>query len=211
MDRTSGTVYDLHFYYPVIVEHVTLVAILLLKIWMLKCLQLNQEVDVEVSRQISSHKAALMNYYTPLYVRASIKGGAYSWTALIRVNTAYINAFHGISPIDLPLFCVSMFSEMKCKTACDSPNYELVPIVMASVLDPGGFDYEFDPPLSDDFMCSICHLAFKDPVQTLCGHRFCRECLLEFHRRWVRPCILFSFPVDSFRAKWFYNIWIGTA
>ena len=112
--------------------------------------------------------------------------------------------FHGISPIDLPLFCVSIFSEMKFKFAYDSPNHELM---MAFPVDRGGFDYEFDPPLSDDPMCSICHLALKIPVQTLCGHKVCRECLSEFHRRWIgnsfKRCLVVSVDNDSLRQDGF--------
>ena len=42
----------------------------------------------------------------------------------------------------------------------------------------GGYDADFVSPISEDYLCPICQLAFKDPVQTRdCGHRFCESCL----------------------------------
>lgn len=41
-----------------------------------------------------------------------------------------------------------------------------------------GYDEEFDPPLDSKYKCTICHLGLRDPVQTFCGHRFCKECFL---------------------------------
>jgi len=37
--------------------------------------------------------------------------------------------------------------------------------------------------VEDEIVCLICHLPFKKPVQTGCGHRFCEECLEEYFRR----------------------------
>ena len=48
---------------------------------------------------------------------------------------------------------------------------------------PSGHDEDFVSEVEDDFQCLICHLPLKDPVQTRCGHRFCKECLEE-HFRW---------------------------
>ncbi|XP_022804796.1 TNF receptor-associated factor 4-like isoform X1 [Stylophora pistillata] len=35
----------------------------------------------------------------------------------------------------------------------------------------------------EDFQCPICHLPLKEPVQTRCGHRYCKGCLDEDIRR----------------------------
>jgi len=44
----------------------------------------------------------------------------------------------------------------------------------------GGYDYEFIEVLPDDLTCTLCHFAYKEPVQIEdCGHTFCKEC---FHR-----------------------------
>ena len=50
---------------------------------------------------------------------------------------------------------------------------------------PSGYDEEFVCKVEDDFICLICHLPLKEPVQTRCGHRFCRACLEEHLTRYV--------------------------
>ena len=50
---------------------------------------------------------------------------------------------------------------------------------MVSQLEIGGFDECFLNELPDDFVCPICLLAIREPVQTECGHRFCFSCLEE--------------------------------
>ena len=50
---------------------------------------------------------------------------------------------------------------------------------------PSGYDEEFVYEVEDDFICSICQLTLKEPVQTRCGHRFCNACLEEHLRRYV--------------------------
>ena len=41
-----------------------------------------------------------------------------------------------------------------------------------------GYDEYFDPPLENEYACPICLLGLREAVQTLCGHRFCRYCIL---------------------------------
>ena len=43
----------------------------------------------------------------------------------------------------------------------------------------GGYNIEFVDELSECQQCSICLLAMRNPVQTPCGHRFCKSCLLK--------------------------------
>jgi len=50
---------------------------------------------------------------------------------------------------------------------------------------PSGYDEDFVNVVEEDFQCSICHLPLKEPVQTRCGHRFCKECLEEHLKRCV--------------------------
>ena len=46
----------------------------------------------------------------------------------------------------------------------------------------GGHDFVFVDELSSGQTCSICLLAMRSPVQTVCGHRFCESCLLKTFR-----------------------------
>ena len=49
---------------------------------------------------------------------------------------------------------------------------------------PSGYEYEFISTVLDDHHCLICHLPLREPVQTRCGHRFCKKCLNEAIRRY---------------------------
>ena len=46
--------------------------------------------------------------------------------------------------------------------------------------EPGseGYYEYFDPPLESKYECPICLLGLREPVQTSCGHRFCKGCIL---------------------------------
>ncbi|KAK3735480.1 hypothetical protein QZH41_020535 [Actinostola sp. cb2023] len=48
---------------------------------------------------------------------------------------------------------------------------------------PSGYDYEFVVKVPDEYICTICHLTMRKPVQTKCGHRFCKACLDEYNKR----------------------------
>lgn len=45
-----------------------------------------------------------------------------------------------------------------------------------------GYDEHFDPPAPDAYECPICLLVLRKPMQTECGHRFCRGCILKVVR-----------------------------
>ena len=67
---------------------------------------------------------------------------------------------------------------------------------------PSGYEYEFISTVLEDHHCLICHLPLREPVQTRCGHRFCKKCLDEAIRRYenrnrksfsvVRPTQIFG-------------------
>ncbi|XP_070199854.1 TNF receptor-associated factor 6-like [Littorina saxatilis] len=45
-----------------------------------------------------------------------------------------------------------------------------------------GYDFEFEPPADSRYECAICLFVLREPRQTPCGHRFCKNCIL----RWIR-------------------------
>ena len=49
---------------------------------------------------------------------------------------------------------------------------------------PCGYDEQFVDPPDEDLQCIICYLPSKEPVLTRCGHKFCRQCLEEYVRRY---------------------------
>lgn len=55
-----------------------------------------------------------------------------------------------------------------------------------------GFDEHFEPAVSDTHECPICLLVLNNPMQTDCGHRFCKGCILRVVRD-GRPCC----PIDN--------------
>ncbi|KAL9955416.1 hypothetical protein ACROYT_G036739 [Oculina patagonica] len=55
-----------------------------------------------------------------------------------------------------------------------------------------GYDEYFDPPLESKYECPICLLGLREPVQTSCGHRFCRGCIVRSIRDGDSKC-----PVDA--------------
>ena len=61
---------------------------------------------------------------------------------------------------------------------------------------PSGYDEYFDPPLDADHECPICLVGLREPIQTSCGHRFCRDCILWNFRSSNHTC-----PVDNKRLE----------
>ncbi|XP_018412970.1 PREDICTED: TNF receptor-associated factor 6 [Nanorana parkeri] len=55
-----------------------------------------------------------------------------------------------------------------------------------------GYDVEFDPQLESKYECPICLMALREPLQTPCGHRFCKACILKSLRDAGPKC-----PVDN--------------
>lgn len=44
-----------------------------------------------------------------------------------------------------------------------------------------GYDpIQFLSQVDDEFLCSICTLVIENPVQTICEHLFCNECILNW-------------------------------
>ena len=55
-----------------------------------------------------------------------------------------------------------------------------------AIVLPRGYEDGLVNAVEEGLLCSICHLALKEAVQTgKCGHRFCMQCLDEHFRRFV--------------------------
>ncbi|XP_076471576.1 TNF receptor-associated factor 6-like isoform X2 [Babylonia areolata] len=55
-----------------------------------------------------------------------------------------------------------------------------------------GYDYDFEPPPDSRYECAICLMVLREPRQTPCGHRFCRDCILKWLRESHTRC-----PADN--------------
>jgi E3 ubiquitin-protein ligase NRDP1 len=59
-----------------------------------------------------------------------------------------------------------------------------------------GYNVEdYEGTVNPAILCSVCKEVLKDPVNTPCGHTFCRECIIE----WIRTSP--SCPVDRNRLN----------
>ena len=67
---------------------------------------------------------------------------------------------------------------------------------------PSGHDEDYVYPPDEDFQCIICQLPSKEPVLTNCGHRFCKQCLEEYFRRYVivESRRISTFKIDCLQA-----------
>ena len=77
--------------------------------------------------------------------------------------------------------------------ACVSPTYAVSKLVTDSSVNgqpSSGYSLfgnddedETEPQFRDNvdrWRCHICHKVLRSPVQTVCGHRFCERCLMEY-------------------------------
>ncbi|CAG0879702.1 unnamed protein product [Darwinula stevensoni] len=60
-----------------------------------------------------------------------------------------------------------------------------------------GYSYEFVEPLDARYECPICLQCMKDPVQTGCGHRFCRDCITTWVQKGSRWCPQDNSPITD--------------
>jgi len=61
----------------------------------------------------------------------------------------------------------------------------------------GGYDYIFITDLPEDLVCTLCHLAFKNPLQIEeCGHIFCKLCFDQMVEHAEKNSLDITCPLD---------------
>ena len=60
---------------------------------------------------------------------------------------------------------------------CSSERGEQSVLLTICFIDMAGYQENFVSVVDEDFQCCICTFPLREPLQTRCGHRFCRECL----------------------------------
>ncbi|XP_011355328.1 TNF receptor-associated factor 6 [Pteropus vampyrus] len=90
--------------------------------------------------------------------------------------------------------CAAMASSCSAATKDDSVSGTASTGNLSSSLmeEIQGYDVEFDPPLESKYECPICLMALREAVQTPCGHRFCKACIIKSIRDAGHKC-----PVDN--------------
>ncbi|PFX14515.1 TNF receptor-associated factor 6-like [Stylophora pistillata] len=91
-----------------------------------------------------------------------------------------------------PLFLRDSSFEPSFEVAATEFRYPSVEVEPRSE----GYDEYFDPPLESKYECPICLLGLREPVQTSCGHRFCKGCIVRSIRDAGPKC-----PVDNERLS----------
>ncbi|XP_068751774.1 TNF receptor-associated factor 5-like [Montipora capricornis] len=66
-----------------------------------------------------------------------------------------------------------------------------------------GYEYTFVSEVSPEYCCPICECPMREPVQTKCGHRFCKECLEKSLKR-KRKCPIDRRSIDERNPKDIY-------
>ncbi|XP_075044425.1 TNF receptor-associated factor 6 [Mixophyes fleayi] len=92
--------------------------------------------------------------------------------------------------------CAAMASAccMNTKDDVTSPTVETPDANPSSLFmeETQGYDVDFDPVLESKYECPICLMALREPLQTPCGHRFCKACIVKSIRDAGPKC-----PVDN--------------
>jgi len=92
--------------------------------------------------------------------------------------------------------CCAAMAASSCGTAAkdDSVSGTASTVTLSSSFmeEIQGYDVEFDPPLESKYECPICFMALREAVQTPCGHRFCKACIIKSIRDAGHKC-----PVDN--------------
>ena len=63
-----------------------------------------------------------------------------------------------------------------------------------------GYEALFHPEIDKKYMCPVCLGAMRDAMQTSCGHRFCRSCVLRLVKYvllYSPRCVLFNMGLNT--------------
>ncbi|KAL4698571.1 hypothetical protein H8959_011228 [Pygathrix nigripes] len=87
-------------------------------------------------------------------------------------------------------YCVAMASSCSAATKDDSVGGTASTGNLSSSFmeEIQGYDVEFDPLLESKYECPICLMALQEAVQTPCGHRFCKACIIKSIRDAGHKC-----------------------
>ena len=67
-----------------------------------------------------------------------------------------------------------------------------------------GYEALFHPEIDKKYMCPVCLGAMRDAMQTSCGHRFCRSCVLRLVKYvllYSPVCVPFNIAIFILRPK----------
>ena len=99
---------------------------------------------------------------------------------------------------------------MSCTKILMVYSQMLTRVLLTQSLQMSGYNCKFVYPLLKRHECSECHLAMRDPVQTECGHLFCKECLEPILKQRSPICPLDNEPISRegvcmyITSRWIY-------
>ena len=100
-----------------------------------------------------------------------------------RVTMSLLHCESGCGPSQSESDCCAAMAASSCGTAAkdDSVSGAASAVTLSSSFmeEIQGYDVEFDPPLESKYECPICLMALREAVQTPCGHRFCKACIIK--------------------------------
>lgn len=114
-------------------------------------------------KQMQAKKGKMRSYSIIRHVCCSTGSGK-SWPVLCRV------------PHPTALSCLSM--DHSSSSSSGTPSMSSSEAAYSSQM-MDGYDNEFVPHPESRYECPICLLVLREPRQTRCGHRFCRDCIIK--------------------------------
>lgn len=100
---------------------------------------------------------------------------------LVRITVLYILMLHvhDVHVLDLNKQTLFVYGNKNCRSIyiCTLPRFSWWKMSEVG-LPVGGYPTEiFKNGFDCKVLCNACNRVLRDPVQSYCGHRFCRECI----------------------------------